>query len=195
MTTPESLPAGDGARAETDNTDSHHVSFGEPDRTLPPRRWGRFRGRRPDLLCALLTAALYGTSFFLPTLVVLSDPIYGWGAFWIVTLLPWDNPPLPTGELIQTLVWWLPNPLLWIGIVFLAIGQGRRAAVLGLLALPAGLSCAFDADTFRFRFHEFQAGYYCWLASMALLTAAGAWRGLRPVFAGVFSRSRTATDE
>src|SRR5262249_25948655 len=150
-------------------------------RPLMARPWeGRHtRWRLPTVLAALATASLYAISFFLPVLDVLNAPLLGWNAYWIVAQRPWEKDPLTTGELLQLILWWLPNPLLWVGIVFLAIGRAGNAACLGLLAMAAGLSCAFDVEMLRFQFYEFRIGYYCWLASMAVLTAAGTLLVLR----------------
>src|SRR5262249_17910819 len=131
-----------------------------------------------------LAAATYATAFFLPVHALglgNKDYIfYGWEAYQAVgPHASWNR---PFGwERILSWVQWLPNPLMWVGIVLLALWRGLSAAGVGLLALAAGVSCAFEFETFRFYFHEYREGYYCWLASMVLLTVAGAWFGLRPL--------------
>ena len=149
------------------------------------------------LSCALVVAATYGTAFFLPVLGVFPDYMTGWDAF--RAMAPhnaWDDRSWFNARgRLQALVMWLANPLLWVGMVLLALGRSSSAAALGLLALPAGLSAAFNIDTGGFHFHELHAGYYCWLASMAFLTAAGAYFALGPVFKGTFSKQSSWPDD
>ncbi len=152
---------------------------------MEPRDYQRTRRNRATRACALLAAVVYIVSFFLPAVAVFSDPIAGWQAYLFVTLAPWDAKQMPLRELVLWLVYWLPNPLLWVGIFFLARGRPGGAAWLGLVALAAGLGCTFDADQLRFNFSDCRVGYYCWLASMALVAGAGGWHGLRPFFQGV----------
>src|SRR5262245_17097482 len=124
-----------------------------------PTRQRRLCKNLPAVCCAAAVAALYATSFFLPVCLVLNDTISGWQAYLAVSPhRAWEAPLQPT-EVFQLLVWWLPNPLMWVGIVLLALGRGLSAACTGLLALSAGLSVAFDFDTFRFDFREFREGY------------------------------------
>ena len=70
------------------------------------------------------------------------------------------------------LLYWLPNPLLWLGLCFL--DQGRVKSVLfvgtvaGLLAMyPIMRSARELEEVFR------SPAYLAWLASMLLLVAAG----------------------
>src|SRR5262245_62165263 len=141
----------------------------------PPRPHA---GRTPRLLmlcCALMVAAAYATAFFLP---VHSNRRTGWDIYRVVAAhAVWgDNSYFRGTTRLQALIWWAPNPLLWVGTVLLAIGRTSGATALGLLALPASLSVAFNIDVGHFRFdpysrlRELRAGYYCWLASMAFLT-------------------------
>jgi hypothetical protein len=149
-----------------------------------PLNWLRRNINRSDLLCALFAAALYGTAFFLRVMVLFNDPLYGWEAYQAVAPRPWAEQPYSLPDDLQAIVWWLPNPLMWVGIALLAIGRPGSAAFTGLLALAGALSVAFDTDALRFDFKDLREGYYCWLGSMAFVTMAGAWRGLWPLLAG-----------
>jgi hypothetical protein len=141
---------------------------------------------RLAILCALLTAVLYGTSFLLPAKEMPPcAPITGWEAFVTVSQRPWDPQPLETREYLVLLIWWLPNPLLWVGIGYLTLGRPAGAAVTGLAALPAGLFCACDIDPWRFDFQEFLSGYYVWLASMGFLAGSGMLLSFRSFLAPV----------
>jgi hypothetical protein len=120
---------------------------------------------------SLVIGAIYGGSFFLPTVwhrVALVDgtrsqiatserPLLGWECFrdaW--------NHSYPS---------WYANPAIWLGCGFLACGGWRRATALGAAALILALS-AYDGRSVYIH------GFWWWMGAAALLTSASAygWR-------------------
>jgi hypothetical protein len=70
---------------------------------------------------------------------------------------------------------WLANPVFLSGLALLSQGKYRSAGKAGLWALVLALSeCWLFSGGLR-------VGYYVWVASMALLAAAGWWGQLRRV--------------
>jgi hypothetical protein len=95
--------------------------------------------------------------------------VYGWNAF-ILGLLSFFFPP---GG-------WLANVGVWIGAVFLAIERWRGAWIAGGVALLLGATYLYLlTDRSIVSQKEYLAGYYCWLASMAILAVAGLARDIR----------------
>ena len=112
-------------------------------------------------LWGLLVASVYAASFAMPAYLDLN----GHEAFAAASragLDAWSN-----GEIGQELIGWLPNPLLWAGVVLLLGGRGLAAALAGVAAV-ATASCWLGLA-------ELLPGYYVWLGSMGLLLAGGAW--------------------
>ncbi|MGH7202255.1 MAG: hypothetical protein ACREJB_16745 [Planctomycetaceae bacterium] len=129
----------------------------------------------------LATLLLYGVSLSLPAIAVNgrsgAAPVPGYeaviaGVFALVMLF-------------QPAV--LANPAIWTGLVLLACGRWRSAAVAGALAVVLTLSALLIYDpaappqgggadspsTHPPRIIQLLPGYYCWVASAAILTAAG----------------------
>jgi hypothetical protein len=72
---------------------------------------------------------------------------------------------------------WLPNVLFWLGLFCLAAGRGHPAWIAGAFGLYEGVffaSVSLATDT------TLLAGYYVWLASMAVLIVLGGLRALWP---------------
>jgi hypothetical protein len=65
---------------------------------------------------------------------------------------------------------WAANPLFWSGLAHLYTGQYRAARNAGLAALFLSLSQSWMV------YRELRVGYFAWVGSMVLLTAAG-WCG------------------
>jgi hypothetical protein len=75
-------------------------------------------------------------------------------------------------------VGWLPNPLLWLGVAWLIVGQRhsvRQAGIGAGLAGLAALACASLWFFDRGKSDDLAVGYYVWVTSMALLSGAGFW--------------------
>jgi hypothetical protein len=145
----------------------------------PRRTAGRFDWM--VLTALLLSVLLYLLSFFLPAIQVLkSRAEYGWEAFLIIQGVLEPNPLAATIDLLVILLWWLPNPALWAGIVLLAARRWRAAAAVGTIGPVGFVACGFDPDHLVFEFRQFRVGYYCWGASVLLITAAAMWRSLVP---------------
>jgi hypothetical protein len=85
---------------------------------------------------------------------------------------------------------WCANPVLWVGCLLLLARRWRGAAFAGVVAMGLGAAMAVSATvTFgdpradiRWSVADYRIGYWLWLASMALLAAAGVvgWRVGRP---------------
>lgn len=129
-------------------------------------------------------SGLYLSSFFMTVHDFPSGkPLRGWDAFYLATLSLCESPPLSAYHLTRWLVGWLPNPALWVGIVLLALGRWRIAALAGFLGLVGALSWGAGFPLLGANFSEFREGYYCWLSSMAALAGFGlwlTWRSPRP---------------
>lgn len=70
--------------------------------------------------------------------------------------------------------------MLWAGLVLLIVGRPRAAGVMGAVAVGLGLSYLYLLlDRSMVWQRRFLVGYFAWLASMAVLSAAGF--GLRSV--------------
>jgi hypothetical protein len=134
-------------------------------------------------------AAVYALSFFLPAWVESNRPIPGYGAFLLGMLACCLTGPGLAGEFLRGhvphlssndmtffvgAVAWLANPGLLVGLVRLAMDRGQSAAALGIGSFLLGLCFFFSPKSDHF---QLSWGYYCWMASMALLAAAGL-RGL-----------------
>src|SRR5436190_741242 len=82
----------------------------------------------PVLVSAiLLLAAFYSASFFLPVLDT-DIPVRGWEIFLLCLQFIISN---EDGNSGRALLAWLPNPLLWAGILCLWTGRPRMALVFG----------------------------------------------------------------
>lgn len=130
----------------------------------------------PHLASVGLVVGLYAMSFFLPVTRGFIN-LRGWEAILVVAGALF-TPSIPTrgvddADWILTFLGYLPNPLVWIGIVLLVLGQWRLAAVAGAIALAFGIIWMFDVGGGKLDVSHSHVGYYCWLASMAALAAAG----------------------
>src|SRR5262249_28660212 len=137
---------------------------------------------RPALIGLLSSAILYVTSLFLPAFQPMVDGhVYtGWMAFSIVDAV-FRSP-------LYVVWWWGPNPLIWAALWLATKARWGWAFLAGFVAMFLGLSISFDPDSFRFCIGgAFRIGYYCWLASMGLVTGTAALGLLR-----TFSERRTA---
>jgi hypothetical protein len=135
-------------------------------------RWSRWR------FCALVLVT-YLVSFALPVFDNTGAPpgshdnnripgvVVGWGAFILGVGCPSA---------------WLANLGVWVGVGLLASGRPRAAAIVGGVALLLGSSALVQLTDNSLVYHQrFEVGYFCWLASSALLTGAGLGLGwLRP---------------
>jgi hypothetical protein len=76
---------------------------------------------------------------------------------------------------------WCANPVLWVGFLLLLARRWRGAALAGVVALGLGAVMAVSATVtvgdpradIRWSVADYRVGYWLWLASMALLAAAG----------------------
>lgn len=73
---------------------------------------------------------------------------------------------------------WLPNALLWLGLFCLAAGRRHAPWAAGAFSLYEGTLLAICAPGLELL--KLMTGYHVWLASMAVLTAVGAYRALWP---------------
>jgi hypothetical protein len=109
-------------------------------------------------------AILYLTSFALPV-----GGIPGIACFALALLAGFHLP--------GVLLIWAANPLMWAGLCYLRRGLWDRVLTLGLIAcLSASLFLGPDPRSGMFHFPggiPALVGYFAWLASMALLAAAG----------------------
>jgi hypothetical protein len=130
-----------------------------PSRTRP--------GNLKLLLAVATIVACYGASLGAPVFAD-TPPVRGYQAF---------SAALSHRE---TVLLWLANPLLWFGIYALARAGWLVATLCGLgaLLLTGGssywLSQSPPGVTFNFLTADLGIGLYLWLASMVLLTLAGA---------------------
>jgi hypothetical protein len=122
-------------------------------RVPPPERVLAVRCPPTVALLGLAAALLYAASFFLPA----TDMVAGYQAF-VLSLVFVIGIPM-----------WLANPVFWSGLTLLSQGKYRSARKAGLLGLVLALSeCWLFSKGLR-------VGYFAWVASMALLAAAGWW--------------------
>src|SRR5262249_33652503 len=152
-----------------------------------PNRWEHLRKDYLVLIGLVLSLNLYISSFFLRVtelqVLVNGSPntYYGWEAFQVVSSA-WtkraSDGRIRSWDAVIVLTGWVPNPLLWAGLVCLGIGRMRTAASLGIAAVLAALSNAFT--WFHFDFRYLLEGYYCWVMSMIVLTVVAAIRSVRP---------------
>ncbi len=127
----------------------------------------------------LAVLALYLVSFVLPVFhdrgmlanhlgVQPNGSVYGWQAFVIGLVVRWFG--------------WAANPVIWLGVFFLARRKPRVAAGAGVLAIVLGLTyLELLVGHSLLSPKSYSVGYFCWLASAMLLTAAGLglrWFGL-----------------
>jgi HEAT repeats/PBS lyase HEAT-like repeat len=127
----------------------------------------------------LAVLALYLVSFLLPVFhdrgilanhlgVQPNGSVYGWQAFVIGLVVRWFG--------------WAANPVIWLGVFFLARRKPRVAAGAGVLAIVLGLTyLELLVGHSLLSPRSYSVGYFCWLASAMLLTAAGLglrWFGL-----------------
>jgi hypothetical protein len=122
---------------------------------------------------------LYAASFPLPAIQIIDDRLTGWQAFLTSPGLLWRDflEPALAGDLSRArhavghdLPWatfaWLPNPLLWLGIIGVLTSRWRLAAIAGVAAVLVGsviLILASLGEGFV------NAGGWLWLASMGTL--------------------------
>lgn len=120
-----------------------------------------------------LVVGLYALSFFLPAYCGLLN-LVGYEAFAMVFMGLFENPiEITTPDCLLSILGFLPNPLLWIGILLLARKRWRSATAAGALALGLGLVWIVDPDQKMVDLQGLHVGYYCWLASMAALLGTG----------------------
>jgi hypothetical protein len=151
--------------------------------------------RRLTAAGALAALGLYAAALAAPA-ADLFVPLSGWDALRFTPSLLYDQltgaaPGADPRALLQwtratalALVMLTPNPLLGLGLLALFARRPRLAWVAGGLALLAALAAALGwchAEGGRLL-----AGAYLWLASMAVVAAAGLWAdlGARPAAAG-----------
>jgi hypothetical protein len=116
-----------------------------------------------DAIAMGVVAAMYAIAFFLPV-VDISRPsmtVSGGTAFlaWIYRVIEGDH---------YRLLSWSANPLFWLAFLLFAINWRREALVAGLLAVALAASIWIGLGD------RLRVGYYCWLASMILLTILSA---------------------
>src|SRR5713226_9205642 len=98
-------------------------------------------------IALLLSCVLYCISFFLPAIQILrAHAESGWEAFLVVPKRLLESPPLQNWELLIVLLWWLPNPAFWIGIILLATQRWRAASIAGIIGLGGVVACGFELD-------------------------------------------------
>jgi hypothetical protein len=145
--------------------------------------WNRIRtwyarSRGMTKLALVLIGGLYAASFFMPAIQVLSTPIYGCEAFWLVMRIPILavlEPEDPERTLLGFYLLWFVNPIVWLGFVAIIKEKGALVTTAGLTALILGLSTCFNASEMRFGFHGLLYGYYAWLLSMLTMAFFGVW--------------------
>ena len=156
-----------------------------------------FPGLRDPLVCAglLLAVGLYTAALFLPafdwTFVGSSREVMS-GREALFTLpkmlaehlqVHWERGRSDSFSEGTGLYWgwlaraWLPNVLLWLGLFCLAAGRRHAPWLVGAFALYEGTLLVICAPGLTLKL---MTGYYVWLASMAVLTAAGAYRAVWP---------------
>jgi hypothetical protein len=125
------------------------------------------------LVGASVVAAAYAFSFPFPVYEYSTNRFTGWdafsSAFGAFILLIKDGREGITG--IIYFLGWLPNLLMWIGLLCLLAGSFRRATFAGGIAVFLSLAIwTWTLPTGQF------LGYYLWVASMVCLTLMG-WVG------------------
>jgi len=136
---------------------------------------GTARRPRPPVagpVLIALSAGSYVVALFLPAVAPLRDsrPGPGWMAFvscLLALLSPWEWR-RDDGTAVMAASW-LANPAIWAGWCLAAAGHGRRAACAGAGGVALGLTAliGFRAEVVG------QPGYWLWVASAAVLLAAG----------------------
>jgi hypothetical protein len=109
---------------------------------------------------ALAVVLVYAASFFLPVYEWERSVHSGWETFWKVVQILIKDPPAGF-EL------WLPNPLLWSGVICLLAGRARAAGLLGTLASLLAAANVYSLREFLL------VGSDVWVASMVLLAVLG----------------------
>ncbi len=102
----------------------------------------------------LAAAVLYAVSFFLPAL----PGVKGYAAF-VYALVFGICVPM-----------WAANPVFWVGLARLCVGQYKSAANAAVVAVVLALSECW-------LFKDLGVGYFAWIGSMALLAVAGFCQG------------------
>jgi hypothetical protein len=132
--------------------------------------------RRWRWLCVAVVAGVYAVSFFLPAETILSAP--GAVYFWSIPAGFFQRLAAGTltGDSLWGLVGWLPNPLLVVGMILVALRRGWSALGTGLLATACACVWLLDGNyTISTNgLVTLNVGYYAWLASMLLLSISGA---------------------
>src|SRR5205807_10180648 len=117
--------------------------------------------------------ATYVSSFFLPAFAIgiegKREVHSGAEAFGVASLALLN----PYFGGLRGFVPWLANPFLWVGLVRFALGRAPVAGIAGPVAtcLAATLTAFFVDPDAR---DLILIGYYVWLASIAMFTAAAA---------------------
>jgi hypothetical protein len=149
-----------------------------------------------------LVICVYAASFFLPVLAIpLPDQpamdrlkaevagragggevirVEGPSEFVVKGYQSFRSGPRPSGGWVLAVAW-CANPVLWVGCLLLLARWWRGAALAGVVALGLGAAMAVSATvTFgdpradiRWSVADYRVGYWLWLASMALMAAAG----------------------
>jgi hypothetical protein len=122
---------------------------------------------RPPWSWLALVISVYSSSFFLPAYQDGErNPVLSGCEVFACTLHG-------GGEYFPScLILWLPNPIFWAGLCFLALRNRPDAGVMGSLAVVmAALDGHFDGHSLRGN-ESLKPGYYVWLLSMVLLVAA-----------------------
>jgi uncharacterized protein (DUF433 family) len=121
---------------------------------------------RPVWLHAIgltLIFIMYGIAFFLPAADFGSFSVPGFEAFW-ACLSPSSALQLGLASDRWRLHFgWMPNPMFWAGVCFLAAGRPQLALPLGMFALYVGVAIWWSDRCL--------IGYFMWLTSFGLLTA------------------------
>jgi hypothetical protein len=102
----------------------------------------------------LAAAVLYVVSFFLPAVPM----VLGYEAF-VYSLAIGICVPM-----------WAANPVFWVGLCRLCVGQYKSAATAAVVAVVLALSGWW-------LFKDLSVGYFAWVGSMVLLAVAGFWMG------------------
>jgi len=135
-------------------------------------------------LLLVVVIGLYAESFLLPALSVSGKTGPSYDSTGRVVVHPGGKPWGPvrlTGNICfqfalrtpSMLVWWLPNPLLWIGCVLMIRNGWKLAALVGAIASLLAAYCAFAF--LRSPTGAVHIGCWVWVGSMVLLAVGAMW--------------------